>query len=256
VFYPNTYLASTYRSGRCFLVGDAAHVHTPIGAQGMNTGLQDSYNLAWKMAYVLKYGLSEDLLKTYTQERRPVAARLIQSTDKYFSLAIRKDILSRVVRNYLLPWSFRLFSFLLETKQLQRAFFRRISQTAVRYGGASAWAGKRWPFIEWTDAEGNKLDTHSLLMGSMFTLVFFQKGKQGMKEAEAAFQSHLSGYKIPVHFKAIAYSKETEEIFQHLHIRRSAYFMVRPDGYIALRGQDLDFGPADDYVTNLMSSPG
>ena len=99
VFYPNTYLASTYNTGKCFLVGDAAHVHTPIGAQGMNTGLQDSYNLAWKMTFVIKHGLSESILKTYTEERMPVAEKLIQKTDRYFWLAIKKKRLSRLVSN-------------------------------------------------------------------------------------------------------------------------------------------------------------
>jgi 2-polyprenyl-6-methoxyphenol hydroxylase-like FAD-dependent oxidoreductase len=256
VFYPNTYLASTYQTGRCFLVGDAAHVHTPIGAQGMNTGLQDSYNLAWKMAYVLKHRASEGILNTYTQERRPVAARLIQSTDKYFSLAIRKDMLSRAIRNYLLPWSFRLFSFLLETKKVQRAFFRRISQTAVGYGSTSSWTGKRWPFIEWTDAEGNTRDTHALLDGIKFTLVYFQKGKPGRQETEAAFHSHTASYNLPVNVKEIADSKETKDIFQRLGVSKSTYFMIRPDGYIALHGQDMDLKPVDNYLSNLISSQG
>lgn len=256
VFYPNTYLASKYNIGGCFLVGDAAHVHTPIGAQGMNTGLQDSYNLAWKMAYVLKHGVSENILKTYARERRPVAEKLIQSTDKYFSLAIRKDFASRMVRNYLVPWSFNLFGFLLESRPLQRAFFQRISQTGVQYGNKAPWAGKRWPFIEWTDEGGNRRDTHELLEKMNFTLVFFQRGKQGRQEGETAFHSYLSGFRLPLQFKVISYSNETKEIFLKLHIRKPTYFLVRPDGYIALEGQGLDIGPVVSYFEELMTSRG
>jgi 2-polyprenyl-6-methoxyphenol hydroxylase-like FAD-dependent oxidoreductase len=253
VFYPNTYLASTFNSGRCFLVGDAAHVHTPIGAQGMNTGLQDAYNLAWKMAYVLNHGVSENLLKTYTPERRPVAGKLIQSTDRYFSLAIRKDLLSRLVRNHLVPWSFKLFHSLLESRPLQRAFYRRISQTGVRYKSAGAWAGKRWPFMEWSDEKGNSRDLHELLECCKFTLVVFERGVRGWQEKKAAVESQLAGIKIPAQVKAVSYTKETKKVFQKFHIRKPTYFLVRPDGYIAMHGRGLDFRPAIQYLKALMS---
>ncbi len=253
VFFPNTYLASTFNSGRCFLVGDAAHVHTPIGAQGMNTGLQDSCNLAWKMAYVLKHGASESLLQTYTLERKPVAEKLIQSTDRYFSLAIRKDFTSKLVRNHLIPWSFKLFNSLLASRSLQRAFFRRISQTGVHYGRATSWTGKRFPFIEWTDENGNLKDTHELLECRKFTLVFFRTGEPDRQEAEEALRSQLDGFTIPMQFEAVSHSKETKELFRKLHIRKSTYFLARPDGYIALRGKGPDFGPVVKYFKNLLA---
>lgn len=256
VFYPNTYLASTYDSGRCFLVGDAAHVHTPIGAQGMNTGLQDSFNLAWKMAYVLKHGVSENLLRTYTLERRPVARKLIRSTDKYFSLAIRKDTVSRMVRNHIVPRAFKHFSFMLNSTLLQRAFFRRISQTGIRYGSSASWTGKRWPYIEWTGENGSGNDTHELLENSKFTLVLFLRGNPGRQKSGAGFQSQLAGFKLPVKVKVILYSKETRDVFHELHIRRSACFLVRPDGYIALRGKGLDPGSVVRYFKGLISQAG
>jgi 2-polyprenyl-6-methoxyphenol hydroxylase-like FAD-dependent oxidoreductase len=73
-------LAARYREGRAFLAGDAAHIHPPTGGQGMNTGIQDSYNLAWKMALVLKGGASPRLLDTYEAERRPVGADVVSRT--------------------------------------------------------------------------------------------------------------------------------------------------------------------------------
>lgn len=87
VFRPNIRLAETYRSGRVLLAGDAAHIHTPAGAQGLNTGIGDAYNLGWKLAQVLS-GAGEALLDTYQTERRPVAAAVLGlSTKKYEALA-------------------------------------------------------------------------------------------------------------------------------------------------------------------------
>lgn len=71
---------------RCHLAGDAAHIHTPAGAQGMNTGIQDGYNLAWKLALDLKHGSSKNLLDTYNEERLPNAEQLMQTTDRFFNL--------------------------------------------------------------------------------------------------------------------------------------------------------------------------
>ena len=73
--------ASRFRDRRCFLLGDAAHIHSPVGAQGMNTGLQDAHNLAWKLALVAKHQAEVALLNSYEEERLPVARRLLETTD-------------------------------------------------------------------------------------------------------------------------------------------------------------------------------
>ncbi|HEX8189138.1 MAG TPA: FAD-dependent monooxygenase, partial [Pyrinomonadaceae bacterium] len=79
--------AAAFSDGRCFLAGDSAHVHSPAGAQGMNTGIQDAYNLAWKMALVLKGRAGERLLDTYNEERLENAKNLLRTTDRMFQLA-------------------------------------------------------------------------------------------------------------------------------------------------------------------------
>lgn len=87
VFRPNIRLAARYRSGRVFIAGDAAHVHPPAGAQGLNTGLQDAYNLGWKLGQVLS-GAPEALLDTYEAERQPIAAGVLGlATEKFEGLA-------------------------------------------------------------------------------------------------------------------------------------------------------------------------
>ena len=87
VFRPNIRLAEHYRNGRVFIAGDAAHAHTPAGAQGLNTGIQDAYNLGWKLGQVLA-GAPSELLDTYESERQPIAADVLGlSTKKYEGMA-------------------------------------------------------------------------------------------------------------------------------------------------------------------------
>src|SRR5262249_50571774 len=76
--------AVRFRDRRCFLLGDAAHIHSPVGAQGMNTGIQDAYNLAWKLALVTQRNAAAALLDSYEQERIPVAQALLNGTDRAF----------------------------------------------------------------------------------------------------------------------------------------------------------------------------
>lgn len=86
VFRPNIRLAKNYRAGRIFLAGDAAHVHTPAGGQGLNTGVQDAYNLGWKLGQVIS-GAPDSLLDTYETERQPIAASVLgKSTELYANL--------------------------------------------------------------------------------------------------------------------------------------------------------------------------
>ena len=94
--------ASRFRDRRCFLLGDAAHVHSPMGAQGMNTGLQDAYNLAWKLALVVQGQADVTLLDSYEAERMPVAQRLLRTTDRAFTLVVADTWLAGLFRTQLL----------------------------------------------------------------------------------------------------------------------------------------------------------
>ena len=94
--------ASRFRDRRCFLLGDAAHIHSPVGAQGMNTGLQDAYNLGWKLALVVKGQAGEALLGTYEDERIPVARRLLNTTDRAFKLIVADNWFAGLFRTKIL----------------------------------------------------------------------------------------------------------------------------------------------------------
>ncbi len=95
--------ATTYRRGRLFLSGDAAHIHSPAGAQGMNTGIQDAVNLGWKLALVLTGASPEPLLNTYDDERRPVARRVLRMADRAFRVATSTRWPVRTARTRLVP---------------------------------------------------------------------------------------------------------------------------------------------------------
>jgi 2-polyprenyl-6-methoxyphenol hydroxylase-like FAD-dependent oxidoreductase len=96
-------VATRFRVGRAFLLGDAAHIHSPVGGQGMNTGIGDAVNLAWKLAAVLNHGAGDELLATYEIERIGFARRLVATTDRAFSVVTRRGGIARLLRTRLVP---------------------------------------------------------------------------------------------------------------------------------------------------------
>ncbi len=125
--------AGRFRQQRCFLLGDAAHVHSPVGAQGMNTGLQDAYNLAWKLAMVVKGLAGEGLLDSYEAERVPVAQRLLNTTDRAFSLVASDSWLAGLLRTKVLA---RLMAIAMRRERVRRLAFRTVSQIGIHYRGS------------------------------------------------------------------------------------------------------------------------
>ena len=121
---------ATYRKGRVILAGDAAHIHSPVGGQGMNTGIQDAYNLGWKLALVLAGRADESLLQTYNDERHRVGELLLRGTDRAFSLIAARGQIARVVREHLAPQLGRLLLGRLPAQQLLLGF---LSQLRINY---------------------------------------------------------------------------------------------------------------------------
>jgi 2-polyprenyl-6-methoxyphenol hydroxylase-like FAD-dependent oxidoreductase len=122
-----------YRSGSVFLAGDAAHIHSPAGGQGMNMGIQDAYNLAWKLALVQRGVCSEEILDSYDLERRPVGQRTVDVTDAATKRAMRmmtlRSPLAQSLRN-------QAMSFILNAGILQGRAFRSIGQLSVSYAAS------------------------------------------------------------------------------------------------------------------------
>ena len=122
--------ASRYRAGRVFLAGDAAHIHSPAGAQGMNTGIQDAWNLGWKLALVGRGVADEALLDTYEAERRPVGGFVVRFTDRAFTVATSTNPLLRALRTRLVP---RVLPLGLRLDRAVAYGFRTVAQLNIGY---------------------------------------------------------------------------------------------------------------------------
>jgi hypothetical protein len=121
--------AARYRAGPVLLAGDAAHIHSPAGAQGMNTGIQDAVNLAWKLAYTLR-GADPSLLDTYEPERAPIGRRVLRMSDRAFTVATSTNPLVRLARTRIAP---ALIPLVLGTRAVRSYAFRTVAQLNIRY---------------------------------------------------------------------------------------------------------------------------
>lgn len=136
-----------YRAGRAFVVGDAAHLHSPAGGQGMNTGVQDAVNLAWKLAMVLRGESPESILDSYDVERRPVARRVINSTDRIMRLIAPSNPLARAARDVALAGLGRI-------EALRRLISREMAELSISYRRSPIVGESRPGLFYATAAEG------------------------------------------------------------------------------------------------------
>jgi 2-polyprenyl-6-methoxyphenol hydroxylase-like FAD-dependent oxidoreductase len=243
--------AARFRDRRCFVLGDAAHVHSPVGAQGMNTGLQDAYNLAWKLALVIQGKADASLLDSYEAERQPVAQRLLDTTDRGFRLIVSDSPLAGLLRTQVLA---RIAAFAMNRRRVQRVAFRTISQTGIHYrrsplSAAAAklpksapQAGDRFPWMHLQlDAGGPAQDVFQALDDTRFNLLVFGQPPQTLPEMDGLLRVHT----IPV-----TAGNEAEQV--RTHVPRSAFYLLRPDGHVGLCGQTLDAAALRHYfATNL-----
>src|SRR5690242_14399280 len=175
--------AARFHDRRCFLLGDAAHIHSPVGGQGMNTGLQDAYNLAWKLALVVSGRAAAALVHSYEDERLPVANHLLKRTDRLFSIVVSDSWLVGLFRTRVMP---KVMALALRTAAVQRIAFRTISQTGIRYRRSplseelaglpedGPHAGDRFPWLRLKfQPNGPTEDLFGKLDDTRFTLLAF-----------------------------------------------------------------------------------
>lgn len=214
-------IAERFRTGRAFLLGDAAHVHSPVGAQGMNTGIGDAANLAWKLAGVLRGHAPAVLLDSYEIERIAFARRLVATTDRVFTIASKPGPIAAVVRTLIVP---HLLPPLSRLRPLRRLLFRTISQLAVSYHdsplsegrGGRIRGGDRLPWIPMTSGADNFAPLSSLA---------FQVHVYGEPRNELRLTCADLG--IPLH------TFEWVPAMRNAGMRQGATYLIRPDGYIA-----------------------
>ena len=221
-------VAARFREGRAFLLGDAAHVHSPVGGQGMNTGIGDAVNLAWKLAAVLNGGARDSLLATYEPERIGFARRLVATTDRGFTLVTKQGVVARWVRTRLVPL---IAPLLFRLAPVRRFLFRTVSQIGVNYrnsplsvGAAGAVrGGDRLPWVETEPGQDNFAPLASLT----WQVHVYGEPRGGLAEVCAELQ-------LPLHLFA------WQQGMRRAGLLRAALYLVRPDGYVALADPHAD----------------
>jgi 2-polyprenyl-6-methoxyphenol hydroxylase-like FAD-dependent oxidoreductase len=240
---PNIRMVDRYRASRVFLAGDAAHVHSAAGGQGMNTGVQDAYNLGWKLAAVLG-GAPDTLLDTYQAERLPVALGVLATTS---------------VRHRRFAQD---FNQALATLISARETFADPSQLSITYresllardldDSTGIRAGDRAPDAPCVRAtNGEKVRLFEIFQGPHFTLLTF--GNRSAPQLPDAFNAHLCAYTI-IHPDTMYPSSDHVLIdlngYAHSFygINSDALILVRPDGYVGLAGGRVGQEPIIDYL--------
>jgi 2-polyprenyl-6-methoxyphenol hydroxylase-like FAD-dependent oxidoreductase len=245
--------AKRFRHGRCFVLGDAAHIHSPVGAQGMNTGLQDAYNLAWKLALVVGGKADAALLESYHAERFPVAQRLLRTTDRAFRLVVSDNPLAGILRTQVLA---RLAAFAMSQARIQQAAFRVVSQIGIHYRSSplsqstaelprhAPRAGDRFPWLHlrlYPDAPA--VDLFQALTDTSFHLIV--TGQDAVNAGQSALGELLQVHVIPDH-------PENRTELARAHIPTPSFYLLRPDGHIGLCGTKLQPGAICGYLSRCL----
>jgi FAD binding domain len=239
-------VALSFRKGRVFLLGDAAHIHSPVGGQGMNTGIGDAVNLAWKLASAVKNPSSEALLESYEPERIAFARRLVATTDRAFTGVISPGAVARFVRTRAVP---DIAPGLFKVPLMRRFAFRTVSQIGVNYRrgplsfgkAGSVHGGDRLPWVK-VDLHGGGGDNHSPL-------------------ASLDWQIHVYGHAKP-RIKAVCESRKMAlHVFswrsemERAGLLREAVYLVRPDGYVAMADADGSSTAVISYLDQRRVKP-
>ncbi|HVF90102.1 MAG TPA: FAD-dependent monooxygenase [Blastocatellia bacterium] len=238
-----------FSAGRCFLAGDSAHIHSPAGAQGMNTGIQDAYNLAWKMAMVLRDGAGEKLLDTYNEERLENAKDLLQTTDRLFQLGAGSEWILAFLRTNVLPSVAR---YVLGFDTIRNFIFHRISQIGINYRHGSlsqhagdedfkVKAGDRMPYLQ---VGGESI--YDRLHEPRFHLLAFSDSPSEIQalqpEVESRFAESVDSYAIPL-------DEQAAEIFG---TEKPFNLLLRPDNYIGFISSDTSPGRLQAYLSDFI----
>jgi 2-polyprenyl-6-methoxyphenol hydroxylase-like FAD-dependent oxidoreductase len=246
-----------YRAGRLFVAGDAAHIHSPAGGQGMNTGMQDAVNLGWKLARVVRGEADDPLLDSYDVERRRVGENLLRGTDRLFQIGTISNPVFLFLRNMLVSW---LLPWVIKDRGRRAKLFRFMSQLGIRYrnspivGSASNYQGSlrggdRAPDGTLQGLDGTTTTLLALCVGPTHHLILFSgRGitavdEEALQGAGASFLKANSGWvKLHKVLSADALRGSCGRVDEEgrLHARygftEPGYVLVRPDGHVAYIG--------------------
>jgi 2-polyprenyl-6-methoxyphenol hydroxylase-like FAD-dependent oxidoreductase len=245
-FRINSRMIGTLRAGRIFLGGDSSHIHSPAGAQGMNTGIQDMINLSWKLALVIKGEATPKLLDTYTDDRVPVIRNVLTKTEGLTSAIGSKNPIFRSVFDHIAPW-------IVSTEFVQENSTERMSQLSLNYResplsiedsrSGEIHAGDRIPDMSLVqlskpgeDAQETQTNLFRLLNPYRFTLLY--ANIHFPNETHQQVQSSLSPWKHLVQGYQVSRTTENARQFQHVFGTGPAILLIRPDSYVAFTGSD------------------
>ncbi|GAA2416155.1 FAD-dependent oxidoreductase [Nonomuraea africana] len=235
----NARMVSSYRFGRVFLAGDAAHVHSPAGGQGMNTGIQDAYNLGWKLAAALT-GAPEEILDSYGAERIPIAAKVLADSSRGFESIFSLKGVRRFLRDHVLfP--------LVKQPAIMNRLLAMTSQLDLAYpdspltvpGGPRRGPkpGDRAPDARGTTPAGAPTRLFDVTRGTHWTLLGF--GPQTTQALSTIQSPHVRVLQVVASgradFPQALISKEMSRLYR---ARPGTLLLIRPDGYIALRTEE------------------
>ncbi len=234
-------VADHFQKGRVFVCGDAGHIHSPVGGQGMNTGIGDAVNLAWKLAAVTQGRAHVSLLDTYEPERIAFARSLVATTDTMFQLMTGSGVGHQWFRETAFP---HLVPFVLGFSGARTAAFRLVSQTRIAYHGSAlsegaageVHGGDRLPWVAQTGENGG--DNFQPLTSLDWQVHVY--GEAGQALREAAGEANL-----PLHEFAWA------ETMAHTGLKQDALYLVRPDGYVALADAAQDVEALRAYLARF-----
>jgi len=261
--------AAAYRTGRAFLAGDAAHIHSPAGAQGMNTGIQDAINLGWKLALVSRGRAPESLLDSYDAERRPVGAFVLRFTDRAFTAATSPHPLIRAARTHLAP---RVIPWALRFRPGRAAAFRTVSQLGIGYrhspavdigdpSRAGRWllarpragprAGDRLPDVRIV-RDGVECWLHEVLTATAFHLLLCGPADSWddirLAELQDRFADVLVVHNLDRRPAPGVNGDLTGRAFRRLRVRTPAQLLVRPDGHLGYRTDRPELTGVERYL--------
>jgi 2-polyprenyl-6-methoxyphenol hydroxylase-like FAD-dependent oxidoreductase len=235
--------AFRYRN-RYFLLGDAAHIHSPLGGQGMNTGLQDAHNLAWKLAFVLTHNANDNLLDTYHDERYNNAKKLVHTIDRAFTFMSTSNWFIKFCRLYITPY---ILQYLLQPlfnnfHSIRQKIFLRISQLGITYRSSTIYdyGASAGHFHRDTPVPGDRFP-YVIYDPCHYHFVIFENEQTKQMNDFIEFLGKKFSKLIQIH------SAQEE----NLPFKFEGAMLIRPDGYIAYRTKVYNINHFHAYFTQF-----
>lgn len=251
-------IADAFQVGRGYLVGDAAHVHAPAGGQGMNLGIGDAFNLAWKLALVAKRDARPELLESYEAERRPVAVIILKGADRGFELEVTNNVILEWFRMHIFPLVLR---FVGRFQGLHDIIFRLFSQTWIGYQnspvvaglarGNDPRAGDRPPYGVFEAGEHRGRGLFELLRGVDHQILLFegQQAEATLGDLARPIEALLRDYRIDA--RVISISAANQNLHRRYGVDRARFFLLRPDGHIGFAASPDQLAEFRTYLSRF-----